>query len=428
MSKELVVLKLSTSSIKTYEKCPRNYHYRYNLKPKIKEKNWDHLALGNFVHDVLELFHNILQEEPNKDQVKLMGACCNEKEYEKKWGKLKFPMTADVKTEARKILKDYLVMLKVRGLPNVQANEKQFNVDLGNNIIIRGLVDREDLGLLALGTEKDPERVHIVDYKGLALDTQIPVPTGWTTMGELAEGEFVIGSNGKPTKILHKSKIHNRPCYKITMSDNTTVTCDNVHLWEVSKIQGDKDYTAVMNAEKMFSLFQEKGSFVVKNVTLSNDSLTNHNFPTEPYRVIAAIERANSVPTQCIEVEAEDSLFLCSKGYLLSHNSGKSKYLDEFQLLVYGIPVMEEKPDLQEYEASYLCLKENMKWITYSFTRTDVEKVKTKIRDVARSIREDITWEARPQFLCKFCDYVDICEAAHGSFKKVSTANGEVSW
>ena len=37
--------------------------------------------------------------------------------------------------------------------------------------------------------------------KALALDTPLPTPTGWTTMGELKRGDYVLGRDGKPTRV-----------------------------------------------------------------------------------------------------------------------------------------------------------------------------------------------------------------------------------
>ena len=39
--------------------------------------------------------------------------------------------------------------------------------------------------------------------KALALDTLVPTPAGWITMGELRDGDMVFGSDGKPCKVLN---------------------------------------------------------------------------------------------------------------------------------------------------------------------------------------------------------------------------------
>lgn len=82
----------------------------------------------------------------------------------------------------------------------------------------------------AIRFESDTSAV-IIDWKGLALDTKLPTPTGWTTMGEVQEGEQIIGGDGKPCTVVGKSQVHHRPCYKLTFDDTSTVVCDDEHLW-----------------------------------------------------------------------------------------------------------------------------------------------------------------------------------------------------
>ena len=67
--------------------------------------------------------------------------------------------------------------------------------------------------------------------KGLALDTEIPTPTGWTTMEHLKVGDEVFDMNGKTTKVIAVSEVKNLPCYKVTFSNSCSVICDNEHQW-----------------------------------------------------------------------------------------------------------------------------------------------------------------------------------------------------
>lgn len=70
--------------------------------------------------------------------------------------------------------------------------------------------------------------------KALALDTPIPTPTGWTTMGELREGDQVFDEHGKPCNIIFATDIqHNRKCYDIVFSDGEVITADADHQWTV---------------------------------------------------------------------------------------------------------------------------------------------------------------------------------------------------
>src|SRR6185437_11889007 len=49
--------------------------------------------------------------------------------------------------------------------------------------------------------------------KALALDTPLPTPSGWTTMGEVAVGDWLIDADGKPTRVLEATEvIHGHFC------------------------------------------------------------------------------------------------------------------------------------------------------------------------------------------------------------------------
>ncbi len=68
--------------------------------------------------------------------------------------------------------------------------------------------------------------------KALALDTPIPTPSGWTTMGELKDGDTVFDETGKPCKVLQAHDVLlNRKCYEVEFSDGTKIVADADHLW-----------------------------------------------------------------------------------------------------------------------------------------------------------------------------------------------------
>ncbi|MFI2839494.1 replicative DNA helicase [Mycolicibacterium sp. PDY-3] len=68
--------------------------------------------------------------------------------------------------------------------------------------------------------------------KALALDTPLPTPTGWTTMGEVAVGDFLIGDDGLPTRVVAATEVMvGRPCYEVEFSDGTIIVADEQHQW-----------------------------------------------------------------------------------------------------------------------------------------------------------------------------------------------------
>ncbi|WP_433890851.1 replicative DNA helicase [Streptomyces sp. CA-111067] len=68
--------------------------------------------------------------------------------------------------------------------------------------------------------------------KALALDTPLPTPAGWTTMGEVRVGDELIGADGRPTRVVAATEVMTgRPCYRVTFDDGTAVVADADHQW-----------------------------------------------------------------------------------------------------------------------------------------------------------------------------------------------------
>lgn len=136
--------------------------------------------------------------------------------------------------------------------------------------------------------EVDPDgAVVVTDYKGLALDTPLPTPDGWTTMAEVQVGDLLIGSDGRPTKVLVKSGVHNRPCYEMTFSDGSTVTCDNVHLWNVTDLSSVGRVQKTYDTDALFELYTRLAiagrtrSLVIQNARALD--LPDAALPVDPY-------------------------------------------------------------------------------------------------------------------------------------------------
>jgi hypothetical protein len=77
--------------------------------------------------------------------------------------------------------------------------------------------------------------------KALALDTPVPTPTGWTTMGELVDGDIVLDDQGKPTTVTRAHAVRfDRPCYRVRFDDGFEITADAEHLW-TTWVAGDRN-------------------------------------------------------------------------------------------------------------------------------------------------------------------------------------------
>jgi replicative DNA helicase len=71
--------------------------------------------------------------------------------------------------------------------------------------------------------------------KALALDTLLPTPSGWTTMGEVGVGDQLIGADGRPARVVAATEVmHGRPCYEVEFDDGEVIVADAEHEWRTS--------------------------------------------------------------------------------------------------------------------------------------------------------------------------------------------------
>lgn len=69
--------------------------------------------------------------------------------------------------------------------------------------------------------------------QALALDTLVPVPGGWSTMGTLQVGDLVFGSTGLPVAVTQAKPVSTEhACYRVVFDDHTSVVASEGHLWQ----------------------------------------------------------------------------------------------------------------------------------------------------------------------------------------------------
>lgn len=66
-------------------------------------------------------------------------------------------------------------------------------------------------------------------------DARIVTPTGWTTMGEVAVGDYVVGSDGRPTRVLEVHEKGERQVYALRFSDGSVVEACAEHRFKVRR-------------------------------------------------------------------------------------------------------------------------------------------------------------------------------------------------
>ncbi|MGV1008620.1 MAG: replicative DNA helicase [Dermatophilaceae bacterium] len=148
--------------------------------------------------------------------------------------------------------------------------------------------------------------------KALAFDTPLRTPDGWTTMGEVAVGDRVLGGDGRPTEVVGATEVMaGRPCYEVAFSDGSVLVADAEHQWRVA-LFGQRH---VLTTEGLADLMRRRVLTVVEREPAPDATVGYQVWKVEAVRPVA------SVPVRCIEVAAPDHLYLAGTAMVPTHNS-----------------------------------------------------------------------------------------------------------
>jgi RecA/RadA recombinase len=68
--------------------------------------------------------------------------------------------------------------------------------------------------------------------KALAIDTSLPTPTGWTTMGDVQIGDQLLDERGRPCSVVGKSDVmYDHDVYVVEFDDGSEIRADAEHRW-----------------------------------------------------------------------------------------------------------------------------------------------------------------------------------------------------
>jgi replicative DNA helicase len=178
--------------------------------------------------------------------------------------------------------------------------------------------------------------------KALALDTWLPTPTGWTTMGDVGVGDELIGADGRPTRVLGATEVlTGRPCYRVEFSDGTAVVADALHEWLTEcEFEAEIRTTEALAAE----LGHGKVHVVRTPAPLCGQAaLTHWTSPRLECGVdagwkVVAVEPVATVPVRCVEVDAADHLYLAGRSMIPTHNSALGLDIARSASIRNGLP------------------------------------------------------------------------------------------
>jgi len=250
-----VVASLSPSRAGDFMQCP--LMFRFRTIDRLPQAPSPAATRGTVVHSVLERLFDLPAAERTLAAAEgLLGPAWDELCAEEPEVLGMFAEPDELTTwlaGARDLLDAYFAMEDPTRLEPARREEK-VQVDLPGGLRLRGIVDRVDVSPQGL--------VRVVDYKGLALDTPLPTPTGWTTMGEVEVGDELLGADGRPCHVIGKSSVHDRACYEVRFANGQTIVCDDVHLWSVHVPRGSGFEQRVVGTRELAELVTHRPTTV----------------------------------------------------------------------------------------------------------------------------------------------------------------------
>jgi hypothetical protein len=124
---------------------------------------------------------------------------------------------------------------------------------------------------------------HPESGKALTLDTEIPTPDGWRTMGSLKCGDRVFGGDGKPCLVTFATPVQlGRRVFEVEFEDGSILKADADHQWHVRKRQafGTRVVTTLDMQRK---LTESDGHFVWSVPCTGAVQYERHRLLVDPY-------------------------------------------------------------------------------------------------------------------------------------------------
>jgi len=120
--------------------------------------------------------------------------------------------------------------------------------------------------------------------KALCINTDIPTPTGFKKMGDIVVGDYVLGDDGNPTKVIATSDIMvNHDCYRVKFSTGEEIIADKDHLWNVTDEYTRKPKTLTTHQMVSKKIVNQKNQARFSINTTEPLQLPSQNLLIDPY-------------------------------------------------------------------------------------------------------------------------------------------------
>ena len=165
--------------------------------------------------------------------------------------------------------------------------------------------------------------------KALALDTPLPTPTGWTTMGDVAVGDLLYDAEGRPTRVVAATDVMTgRPCFEVEFSDGSRIVADAEHQWltetraarksrwaaanQYNRARNQRIHSQVVTTQEMAATVRVGGESRANHAVLNAAPLSGSvaDLPVPPYALGAWLGDGHSASARITCETDEIPMFL----------------------------------------------------------------------------------------------------------------------
>ncbi len=174
--------------------------------------------------------------------------------------------------------------------------------------------------------------------KALALDTPLPTPCGWTTMGEVAVGDDLYDAQGRPTRVVAATEVMTgRPCFSLAFSDGAVIVADAEHQWVTTGSSAVAPHSLVepgregranrVETDRHCVVDPPRLSRQIHHTTgelaglLAAGAVPTIAMPDGGEVKVESVTAVASVPVRCVQVDNPDHLYLAGPTAVPTHNS-----------------------------------------------------------------------------------------------------------
>lgn len=171
--------------------------------------------------------------------------------------------------------------------------------------------------------------------KALALDTPIPTPMGWSTMGDLNPGDEVLGADGRPTRVTFATEVqYGRECFRVEFTDGTSIVADADHNWlteDYSSRTKKRGIKSVVTTKQIAETLHARGGFTLNHSIDAAEplQLPEVALPVSPYVLGAWLGDGHSAAGRMTigdEDAAEMRDIFAAEGWPLNGQQGNYLY------------------------------------------------------------------------------------------------------